>query len=153
MGQAITVQEARKRTSRYMMQVHSRLVLDAAETLYDDNHGKFINDGPVSGRRANVRYGASRRTSTCPVTGRRWISVIATHDIKKGQEILADYGPAYIWEPHRVDGYVQARKGQCMNGAPSTASKPCGTQQDEVGKEAPTEKGVPQTRNTTCVDT
>ena len=53
----------------------------------------------------NAAFGAANRTAICPRTGRHYISVRATRNIKAGTEILVSYGPAY-WDKggFRVDG-------------------------------------------------
>ena len=102
-GEPLTCEEAAKRKSRYKLQIHADLILDARSEQYDNLRGKFINDGKINGRKPNVRFSATRRPAICPITGQLWISVVAIANIPKGAELLADYGPLYGWIRHHTD--------------------------------------------------
>ena len=60
--------------------------------------GRYINDGVISNRVVNARLCASGSVYTCKITGRTWVPVMATRTIKKGEEILLDYGPECTWK-------------------------------------------------------
>ena len=81
--------------SSYIVEIHSRLYLDAD----GPGHmvGRYMNDGPLAGIPVNARLGASRRVYQCKKTGRFWIPVIATKDIKPGEEIVIKYGKKVTW--------------------------------------------------------
>ena len=102
-GEPLTCDEAARRHSRYKLQIHANLVLDAKSEQYDNLRGKFINDGKINGRKPNVRFSATRKPAICPDTGQLWISVVAIANIPKGAELFADYGPLYGWKRHHID--------------------------------------------------
>ena len=102
-GEPLTRNQAARRHSRYKLQVHTNLILDANSEYYDNLRGKFINDGKINGRKPNVRFSATRKPAICPITGQLWISVVAIRNIPKNAELLADYGPLYRWRRHATD--------------------------------------------------
>ena len=104
-GDPLTAAGAGLSTSAYLMHVNSNLVLDARDPSHE--LGRLINDGRISGRTVNVRFGARQTASTDPVTGRQRIPVFAKCFIPAGTaELLADYGGRYIWPP----GVLEAAK-------------------------------------------
>ena len=82
--------------SKYVVKIHNELYLDGKGT--DNFEGRFINDGPHSGRSVNARISAARECNTCLATGKKWIHVIVVEVIKAGEEILIDYGDEYRWD-------------------------------------------------------
>ena len=77
------------------MEVNNKLYLDADGPGH--MAGKYINDGAISNRKVNARLCASRNSYTCKITGRTWVPIMAICKIKKGEEILIDYGPDCKW--------------------------------------------------------
>ena len=77
-------------------------ILQIKEGTYMDTEGpkcwegKYINDGPHSGRRANVKI--EDKIRTCRMTNRKWVYVIAIEKINLGDELLLDYGEQYGWD-------------------------------------------------------
>ena len=98
-GTALTATQAANTSSRHKLQIHANLYVDAADGRFDAFHGKFVNDGVISGRNINARFIAK----CCPVCGKWMVLLEAEEDIPAGAEILAYYGPKYGWERH-ADG-------------------------------------------------
>ena len=92
-GEAISKDENDKRTSRYRLKIHNKLYLDAEKEMFFE--GRSINDARGTKFKANVRVASGYRVNTCPVTGQKWVKIIATRDIKAGEELFMDYGEAY----------------------------------------------------------
>ena len=114
-GTVLNAAEAANIRSAYKFQVHNDLVLDAQNE--GEFSGRYVNDGPRAGRPANTRFGSRRRTTTCPETGKQWISIFATKPLKPDDEILVDYGRDYDWDtPHATmqHAVIPIRNQTCM---------------------------------------
>ena len=98
-GQPLTQGQAEARDSAYILKVSSKLYLDASEP--DNWEGRYINDGPRSGREPNCIFAAAYNTNAMPMPGsdRRWIKVFALRAIRPGEELLMAYGDGY-WDTH-----------------------------------------------------
>ena len=94
-GRCIGREEALSSTSSYIVEVHNQLYLDADGPGH--MAGRYMNDGPMAGIRANARLGSSRRVYKCKKTGRLWIPVIALRNINPGEEIIINYGSKVTW--------------------------------------------------------
>ena len=126
-GEPLTCEEAARRKSRYKLQIHANLILDANSEQYDNLRGKFINDGKINGRKPNVRFSATRKPATCPDTGQLWISVVAIANIPKGAELFADYGPLYGWKRHHYDkkrAVIDTSKAKAIIQAQKSGNQP-----------------------------
>ena len=101
-GEAIDKVTNESRTGHYRIKIHNNLYLDAENTHHFE--GRYINDGVRAGGQANVRFAAGYGTNTCSVTGLQWIRILATRDIKQGEELYLDYGSDYWHEaaPHHA---------------------------------------------------
>ena len=75
----------------YVMRVSSKQYLDGE---HKQNHvGRYINSSKGSRKRPNVKF--SGTTQIRNQMGRPSIPIIATRTIKKGDELLANYGRSY----------------------------------------------------------
>lgn len=92
-GDLLNAQEAAASTSAYLLMVNKNVVLDARDPTHEK--GRSVNDGKVAGRKVNAAFGAAQRPAYCKETGRPYVSIRATCDIKAGTEILVSYGAAY----------------------------------------------------------
>ena len=103
-GRPISHAEAEASNSSYILHVNSKLCLDATGTGH--MVGRYANEGAISGRVNNARFGAQQVCYTCKRTGRLWSPIIATRKILPDEEIFAPYGEGVIWKnlPSRGDG-------------------------------------------------
>ena len=69
-GNILTAEEADASNSKYLLYVNKKKTMDAEGP--EHMVGKYINDGKISGKAVNARYGSSLRTFTCKITGRRY---------------------------------------------------------------------------------
>ena len=96
-GKILTKQQADASSSRYILKISNDVYLDAGSP--DTWEGRWINDGPHSGREANCVFAAAFNTNVVPGSKDRWIKVFATKHIQPGEELLMDYGISY-WDDH-----------------------------------------------------
>ena len=90
-GDVMTKEEcARRKRSKYRMQIHKNLFLDAADPKHFE--GRFINDARGSKFKVNARFAAGFVLNKCSTTGHFWVRIYATKTIKPGDEVFADYG-------------------------------------------------------------
>ena len=94
-GRIISHAEAKDSNSSYILYVNKKICLNASGPGH--MAGRYSNNGSISNIANNARFGASQRVYTCKITGRKWVSVIATKLISRGDEILSDYGPNVVW--------------------------------------------------------
>ena len=89
-GRIISQSEAKASSSSYLLHVNSRACLDAE----GPGHmvGRFTNEGVVSGKENNARFGSSQLYYWCTKSNRPWVPVIATKKILPGEEVFASYG-------------------------------------------------------------
>ena len=71
------------------MQINNGLFLDATEPHHWE--GRMVNDGKISGYPTNARFGSALVANTCPVTGMKWIPILAEKNINRGEEIFVNY--------------------------------------------------------------
>ena len=62
----------------------------------DLESGKFINCGNREKKEENTRLGSKTTYNVDATTGIKWISVICTKTMKKGDEVFIDYGDTYL---------------------------------------------------------
>ena len=96
-GEVLTKRQLQSVDSAYVLEVHSNCFLDAAAP--DNMEGRFINDGPHSGRQPNCAFSSAYVTNPVDGSSRRWVKVFATRRIRPGEELLTSYGPEY-WNSH-----------------------------------------------------
>ena len=89
-GRPISHAEAEASNSSYILHVNSKMCLDATGSGH--MVGRFTNEGAISGRVNNARFGAQQVCYTCKRTGRQWSPIIATRKILPDEEIFAPYG-------------------------------------------------------------
>ena len=81
--------------SKYLVQISKNVFLDAQDDTF--GLGKYINCGRRSKKKVNSRFGSKTTYNFDAVTGIKWISVISTKKIKKGDEVFINYGDTY-WD-------------------------------------------------------
>lgn len=81
--------------SKYLVQISKNVFLDAQDDTF--GLGKFINCGNRAKKEVNARLGSKTTYNVDAATGIKWISVICTKEIKKGDEVFIDYGDTY-WD-------------------------------------------------------
>ena len=109
-GDVLTKQQCETSKSAYLLEINSNCFLDAQDP--SNFEGRFINDGPHSGRVQNCEFAAAYTTNPLDGSTRRWIKVYATREILPGEELLASYGPGY-WDSHaRPPGAVGRQYSQ-----------------------------------------
>ena len=96
-GEQLNKIENSKRTGNYRMKVHNNLFLDAEDSKHFE--GRYINDCKGSKWKKNVRFAANYTVNTCKTTGYKWVKIIATRNIKAGEELFLSYGKDY-WNNH-----------------------------------------------------
>lgn len=94
-GDPMTESQVMESQSSYVLQVSDALYLNAENKEHWE--GRYIKDGPQSGRKANSRVISSGGVQICEETGNMWVYVIAICSIKSGLEILMWYGGKYGW--------------------------------------------------------
>ena len=67
----------------------------------DNTAGRYINDPLGTGKSANVLFTTLPHTVHPVLTHRYYINVVACKDIKKGEELLVEYGVEY-WRTGRI---------------------------------------------------
>ena len=96
-GRMLTREQARASTSKFILKISDNVYLDAQSI--GTWEGRWINDGPHSGREPNCVFASAFNTNKVPDSEDRWIKVFATKHIGPGEEILMSYGPEY-WDHH-----------------------------------------------------
>ena len=89
-GTPLTAKENdRRRHSRYRVQIHKNLFLDAENQKYFE--GRFINDARNSEFEKNARFAADYDTNICTNSDHVWVRIYVTKNIEVGEELFIDY--------------------------------------------------------------
>ena len=59
--------------------------------------GRYTNEGEISGKVNNARFGASQTYYWCKKSNRPWVPIIAKKKILPGEEIFSSYGKEVKW--------------------------------------------------------
>ena len=94
-GRVISLAEARASKSSYLLYINKSVCLDAEGRGH--MVGRYTNEGEISGKVNNARFGAQQVYYKCKKTGRAWSPIIAQRKILQGEEIFAPYGPEVRW--------------------------------------------------------
>ena len=95
-GKIISHTEAENSDSAYILHVNSRVCLDAE----GEGHmvGRYTNEGEISGKVNNARFGASQKYYWCKMSDRPYVPIIAKRKILPGEEIFSSYGKDVRWK-------------------------------------------------------
>ena len=107
----------------YVLEVSFKLFLDV--TAADNWEGRFINDGPHSGRPANCAFASAYNTNAIVNSDRRWVKVFVTRPISPGDELLISYYGDRYWDSHaRPPGRAAAQFVNIPSGVAARRRRP-----------------------------
>ncbi len=106
-GELMKNSDVERGLSNYVIQINKNESLDAART--DTAPGRLVNDPRGTSKRANTKFIVDHR--------RKVVRIVALRNIKKGEELLVSYGPAY-WK-----NAIEKKRGIKASGI-STSTSP-----------------------------